>query len=98
MFLCIGNKADLKHLRAVSTDEAKAFAQKQGLSFIETSALDGTNVDDAFHQTLAQIYKMVAKEQMETAGKKQPSASEIVKVQAQAEQEDGAKPKEGGCC
>lgn len=30
------------------TDEARDFAEKQTLSFIETSALDGTNVEDAF--------------------------------------------------
>jgi hypothetical protein len=30
-----------RHLRAVPTDEAKAFAEKNNLSFIETSALGG---------------------------------------------------------
>ena len=29
-------------------EEAKAFAEKHGLSFIETSALDSTNVEEAF--------------------------------------------------
>ena len=39
-----------KHFRAVPSEDAKAFAQKHRLSFIETSALDSTNVEDAFHQ------------------------------------------------
>ena len=50
--LQVGNKSDLRHLRAVPTDEAKAFAEKNNLSFIETSALDSTNVETAFHNIL----------------------------------------------
>lgn len=52
MIMLVGNKSDLKHLRAVPTDEAKAFSEKQGLSFIETSALDATNVEMAFQNIL----------------------------------------------
>ena len=48
----VGNKSDLRHLRAVPTDESKAFAEKNSLSFIETSALDSTNVETAFHNIL----------------------------------------------
>ena len=48
----VGNKSDLRHLRAVPTEEAKAFAEKNSLSFIETSALDSTNVETAFHNIL----------------------------------------------
>ena len=50
--MLVGNKSDLRHLRAVPTDEAKAFAEKNNLSFIETSALDSTNVETAFHNIL----------------------------------------------
>ena len=52
LFVQVGNKSDLRHLRAVPTDEAKAFAEKNNLSFIETSALDSTNVETAFHNIL----------------------------------------------
>ena len=48
----MGNKSDLRHLRAVPTDEAKVFAEQNNLSFIETSALDSTNVETAFHNIL----------------------------------------------
>jgi hypothetical protein len=43
---------DLRHKRAVSTDDAMAFAQRNNLAFIETSALDSTGVDEAFRQIL----------------------------------------------
>lgn len=50
--MLVGNKSDLRHLRAVPTDEAKTFAERNGLSFIETSALDSTNVETAFQNIL----------------------------------------------
>jgi small GTP-binding protein len=52
VIMLVGNKSDLRHLRAVPTDEARAFAEKNGLSFIETSALDSTNVETAFQNIL----------------------------------------------
>lgn len=52
VIMLVGNKSDLRHLRAVLTEEAKAFAERNGLSFIETSALDSTNVDMAFQNIL----------------------------------------------
>ncbi|CAG8686493.1 1396_t:CDS:2, partial [Acaulospora colombiana] len=50
--ILVGNKSDLANLRAVPTDEAKAFAAENGLSFIETSAMNGGNVDSAFKNIL----------------------------------------------
>jgi GTPase SAR1 family protein len=46
--LLLGNKADLEDLRAVTFDEAKQFATQNGLVYTETSAKDGTNVNDVF--------------------------------------------------
>lgn len=55
--MLVGNKSDLRHLRSVSTDEAKTCAAKQGMSFIETSALDNTNVVHAFESIVENIYR-----------------------------------------
>lgn len=63
VIMLVGNKSDLRHLRAVPTDEAKAFAEKNNLSFIETSALDSTNVETAFQNILTEIYKIVSQKQ-----------------------------------
>jgi small GTP-binding protein len=70
VIMLVGNKSDLKHLRAVPTEEAKAFSSElsftssvqlsadfwlsaeNGLSFIETSALDASNVESAFQTIL----------------------------------------------
>lgn len=55
VIMLVGNKSDLRHLRAVPTDEAKAYAEKNQLSFIETSALDSTNVEAAFTNILTEV-------------------------------------------
>jgi len=54
--MLVGNKCDLRHLREVPTEEARAFAKKHSLSFIETSALDSTNVEKAFTTLLGEIF------------------------------------------
>merc|ERR1711976_1156470 len=42
VIMLVGNKGDLRPLRAVGQADALAFAEKHNLSFIETSALDST--------------------------------------------------------
>lgn len=46
--LLVGNKSDLTMERAVTFQEGQALAQQLGMSFIETSAKDKTNVEQAF--------------------------------------------------
>ena len=62
--MLVGNKSDLRHLRAVTTEEAKALADKFDLSFIETSALDSTNVETAFQNILTEIHQLVSQNQL----------------------------------
>jgi Ras-related protein Rab-11A len=62
--MLVGNKSDLKHLRAVKVEEAQSFAEEHELAFIETSALDSTNVVDAFEQII-QIYHNMGNHQHE---------------------------------
>ncbi|CAK9147317.1 unnamed protein product [Ilex paraguariensis] len=64
VIMLIGNKTDLKHLRAVATEDAQGFAEKEGLSFIETSALEATNVEKAFQTILAEIYRIISKKSL----------------------------------
>lgn len=64
VIMLIGNKTDLKHLRAVATEDAQGYAEKESLSFIETSALESTNVEKAFHTILAQIYRIISKKSL----------------------------------
>jgi Ras-related protein Rab-11A len=56
-FVLIGNKLDLvaEVGAAVDRDAARAFAEEQGSIYIETSALDGTMVDEAFVELIGRI-------------------------------------------
>lgn len=48
VIMLVGNKSDLEEQRAVSTEDAKEFAEKENLFFLETSALQATNVESFF--------------------------------------------------
>ncbi|XP_065656177.1 ras-related protein Rab-11B [Hydra vulgaris] len=56
--IMVGNKSDLKHLRAVNTEDAQEFADQHKMLFIETSALDCTNVEDAFNLTIRKLHEI----------------------------------------
>eukprot|EP01016_Furgasonia_blochmanni_P000553 TRINITY_DN10130_c0_g2_i1.p1 TRINITY_DN10130_c0_g2~~TRINITY_DN10130_c0_g2_i1.p1 ORF type:complete len:231 (+),score=39.28 TRINITY_DN10130_c0_g2_i1:61-693(+) len=51
--MLVGNKSDLRNLRQVKQEEAAALAERHGLAFIETSALEATNVDSAFQRLIS---------------------------------------------
>lgn len=67
VIMLVGNKADLRHLRAVSVEDAKSFAEKENTFFMETSALESMNVDDAFTEVLTQIYRVVSRKALDAA-------------------------------
>jgi len=53
--LLVGNKSDLTTKRAVTTEQAKEFADSLGIEFLETSAKTATNVEQAFTTMAHQI-------------------------------------------
>ncbi|PAV74187.1 hypothetical protein WR25_08753 [Diploscapter pachys] len=55
----IGNKSDLEGQRDVPYEEAKAFADENGLTFLECSAKTGENVEDSFLETARKIYQNI---------------------------------------
>ena len=81
VIMLVGNKSDLRHLRAVPTEDARSYAgiifflsnfgfffkclERNNLSFIETSALDSTNVETAFQNILTEIYRIVSQKQLD---------------------------------
>lgn len=65
VIMLVGNKADLRHLRAVDTGDAKAFAERENNFFMETSALESLNVENAFTEVLTQIYHVVSKKALD---------------------------------
>jgi len=90
--MLIGNKSDLEHRRAVSTKEGEAFAQENGLVFLETSAKSATNVETAFIKTAENIYEKIKDGMYDPARE-----GNGVKLGVMASTPKAAK-KSAGCC
>ncbi|CAO3634270.1 ras-like protein rab [Mucor lusitanicus] len=96
VIMLVGNKSDLRHLRAVPTEEAKQFATENGLSFIETSALDATNVELSFQRNLTEIYRIVSNKALETSNNAiKPTGGQTILV---SQSPDENQKSSGGCC
>lgn len=57
--LLVGNKADLESKRQVTFEEGKELADSLGIKFIETSALNSSNVETAFITLATEIKSRV---------------------------------------
>jgi len=94
--MLVGNKADLRHLRTVTSDEAVSFAAKHNLASIETSALESTNVEQAFQKLLSEIYTLMVKRQVAGGPAYGEPAEPNIEISAPAQ--DGGHSKKKGCC
>lgn len=95
--MLIGNKSDLRHLVAVSKEDGKSFAERESLYFMETSALEATNVENAFTEVLTQIYRVVSKRAVE-AGNNGSATAVPSKGQTINVKDDSSVFKRIGCC
>ncbi|XP_010453062.1 PREDICTED: ras-related protein RABA4a-like [Camelina sativa] len=71
VIILVGNKSDLEDQRAISTEDAQEFAEKEGLFFLETSALNAVNVESAFSTVLTEIFNFVNKKSLVDFGEGQ---------------------------
>ena len=55
--ILIGNKIDLEKDRDITYNEGKEYAESEGMKFIETSAKDGSNIEEAFELITKEIIK-----------------------------------------
>merc|ERR1712217_515300 len=68
----VGNKCDLSSKKVVSTDEAKELADSLKVQFMETSAKNAHNVEQAF-QSMACEIKQRVENQPQTRGAMTPT-------------------------
>lgn len=59
--MLVGNKCDLENIRDVSVEEGKNLAEEEGLFFMETSALESTNVQTAFEMVIREIFNNISR-------------------------------------
>ena len=55
MVILCGNKIDLSEKREVHTEEAKRLADELNIEYIETSALTGENIEQAFSNIIRKV-------------------------------------------
>ncbi|CAG7862034.1 unnamed protein product [Brassica rapa] len=91
--ILVGNKSDLKDIREVPTAEGK------GLFFMETSALDSSNVAAAFETVVKEIYNILSRKVMSSQelNKQDPASLSNGKKVVIASEAQG-EAKKGGCC
>lgn len=96
--ILVGNKSDLDAQRQVSTAEARAWAESQGLhAFVETSAKTGEEVEKAFVSVATEIYENIKKGVWDLKDKNTGVRENTARTNMVLE--DGVTPaKGGGCC
>lgn len=82
--LLAGNKNDLSHLRAVSVEQAHVFANSEDLTTIETSALNSSNVEQAFTDLLSMTYSVMCKETLQGASPSVTHRQDIIELSSAA--------------
>uniref|UniRef100_A0A7C8ZZ85 Uncharacterized protein n=1 Tax=Opuntia streptacantha TaxID=393608 RepID=A0A7C8ZZ85_OPUST len=99
VIMLIGNKCDLASLRAVPVEDAKEFAERENLCFMETSALDSTNVETAFLTVLTEIYRIVSKKSLTANGDLDATTNAaLLKGTQIIVPGPESKQAQGGCC
>lgn len=96
VIMLVGNKADLRHLRAVSTEVGQGFAEREKTYFMETSALESLNVENAFTEVLTQIYHVVSRKALDIGD--DPAALPKGQTIDVGSKDDVSAVKKIGCC
>ncbi|KAI3518600.1 hypothetical protein L1887_07405 [Cichorium endivia] len=96
--MLVGNKCDLDNIRAVSIEDGKNLAESEGMFFMETSALDSTNVKTAFELVIREIYNNVSRKVLNSDSYK--SELSMNRVSLDNRGDDGSKQNQSrySCC
>eukprot|EP01135_Chromosphaera_perkinsii_P002947 Nk52_evm58s230 gene=Nk52_evmTU58s230 len=87
-----GNKKDLSNKRMIETEEARSYAEDNGLLFMETSAKTAFNVNEIF---LAIAKKLPKNEAGASSAANRGQGGKVELVRADGEE---GQRKKGGCC
>ena len=91
----IGNKSDLEGKRVISYEEGKNFADENNLLFFETSAKNGSNIQECFNQSASILVDKIEKGQL-----KLDQASNGIQIGSfpDSEQNENLRKKKKKCC
>ncbi|KAL8218320.1 hypothetical protein R6Q57_021693 [Mikania cordata] len=65
VIVLVGNKSDLVDSREVDIEDGQSLAQLEDLCFMETSAKENLNVEDAFLQMITKIFEIASQKSLE---------------------------------
>lgn len=91
MIFLVGNKSDLNNNREVSKDEGINKSEKYNVPFLETSALQGDNIDRVFEELIQSVYVNNSEELLEENKKAINNGVDI-------NEDDKDNNKENKCC
>lgn len=94
--MLIGNKSDLDSRRAVSYEEGEKFARQHDLIFMETSAKNDENVEEAFIRTAKMIYEKIQKGVIDVGN--EMNGVKVGNVPTSALVTDGTEQTRSRCC
>ncbi|KAL1823597.1 hypothetical protein ACET3Z_010375 [Daucus carota] len=66
VIVLVGNKSDLSDSRQVVVEDGQTLAQLEGLCFMETSAKENINVEEAFLSMINRIYEITSQKSLDT--------------------------------
>ncbi|CAA2957391.1 ras-related RABA6a-like [Olea europaea subsp. europaea] len=64
MIILVGDKSDLSNSRKVNVEDGQSSAQLEEIVFIEISAKENLNVEEAFHQMAGRIHEINSKKRL----------------------------------
>nr|CAA98182.1 RAB11F [Lotus japonicus] len=93
----VANKSDLVQSREVEKEEGEEFAEIEGLCFMETSALQNLNVEEAFLEMITKIHDIISQKSLETKMNGPTTLSVPIGKEIQVADEVTA-TKQANCC
>ncbi|KAK6925375.1 Small GTPase [Dillenia turbinata] len=100
VIVLVGNKVDLEIAREVEKEDGKSLAELEGLCFMETSALENLNVEEAFLQMITKIHEITSQKSLEAKQNETPKGTlqggkEIINISIN---EEVSATKQTPCC
>ncbi len=93
IIMLIGNKSDLEDKREVLKEQGEEKARSFGCAFLETSALNGENIDKGFEMMVSEIFKKFGDESLEDDEFGIVEKGEDINLN-----KEKSKPEKKGCC
>ena len=90
--ILIGNKCDLEDKREVLKEQGEEKARAFGCAFLETSALNGDNIDKGFEMMVSEIFKKYGDETLDDDEFGTVERGEDINL------ENAKQPEKKGCC